>query len=332
MRCGLTWPRLGSEDAVLFMLAYWVHSLDPFFIRFGDSFGVRWYGLAYLAAFAAAYFIYVYLAGRGFSVIPPDKVGDFITGCAVFGVLLGGRLGYMLFYDFRGFMGDPLLFFRVWEGGMSAHGGIVGVVLYTLWYAWRHGVNWPGLGDNLVVGAPLGLFFGRMANFINGELYGRPATVPWAMKFPHEIYELPPDAQREILAKAQEAFGAPMGVDQIVALAPSSPDLRAAMADLLTPRHPSQLYEAMLEGILLFAVLWFLRTRVRTANGVITGAFFIGYGILRSIGEAFRFPDAGYVGVFTRGQFFSIFLLLIGVGFLIAARMRPTYPPATRLR
>ena len=101
------------------MIAAWVHNLDPFAVQFGSGFGIRWYGLAYLAAFAAAYFVYRHLAKRGFSVIPPDKVGDFITGCAVFGVLLGGRIGYMLFYDFSGFLRDPLVFFRVWEGGMA---------------------------------------------------------------------------------------------------------------------------------------------------------------------------------------------------------------------
>ncbi|MFM8230942.1 MAG: prolipoprotein diacylglyceryl transferase, partial [Chthoniobacterales bacterium] len=175
------------------MIAYWVHNLDPFAIQFGNGFGIRWYGIAYLAAFAAAYFVYLHLAKRGFSVIPADKVGDFITGCAVFGVLIGGRLGHFVFYDRAALAADPLVFFRVWEGGMSAHGGILGVALYTLWYAWKHQVSWPGLGDNLVVGVPLGLFFGRLANFINGELYGRPASIPWAVKFPQEVYQLPVD-------------------------------------------------------------------------------------------------------------------------------------------
>lgn len=310
------------------MLAYWVHSLDPFALRFGGDFGIRWYGLAYLAAFAAAYFVYLRLARRGFSVIPADKVGDFITGCAVFGVLLGGRLGYMLFYDFPAFLHNPLLFFRVWEGGMSAHGGIIGVAAYTLWYAWRHRVNWPGLGDNLVVGAPLGLFFGRMANFINGELYGRPSTAPWAMKFPKEIHDLPLDAQRDILQTAQQITGTPVGTEDIIAAAPHSPALREAISGFLTPRHPSQIYEALLEGVFLFILLWILRTKIRTPNGTVTGAFFIGYGLLRSFGEMFREPDSEYVGMLTRGQFLSVFLIIIGLGFWIAARLRPSYPPS----
>jgi phosphatidylglycerol:prolipoprotein diacylglycerol transferase len=312
------------------MIAYWVHNLDPFAFQFGNGFGVRWYGIAYLAAFAAAYFVYLHLAKRGFSVIPADKVGDFITGCAVFGVLIGGRLGHFLFYDRAALLVDPLVFFRVWEGGMSAHGGILGVVVYTLWYAWRHNVNWPGLGDNLVVGAPLGLLFGRLANFINGELYGRPASVPWAVKFPQEIYELPVEKQREILALAQNTIGEPAGLEQIVTTVSNSPDWRETLGAFLTPRHPSQIYEGLLEGLLLFVLLWILRTRVRTANGVITGAFFVGYAILRSIGEFFRAPEDGYVGFLTAGQFLSVFIFLIGIGFWVAAKLRPAYPPAER--
>lgn len=314
------------------MLAYWVHNLDPFAIQFGNGFGIRWYGLAYLAAFFAGYYIYLHLAQRGFSVIAADKVGDFITGCAVFGVLLGGRLGYMLFYDFSGFVRNPLIFVRVWEGGMSAHGGILGVVLYTLWYAWRNNVNWPGLGDNLVVGAPLGLFFGRMANFINGELYGRATNVPWAVKFPKELYEMPVAVQRDVLARLQDATGAPLGIDDVMAGASGSPGLREIVEPYLTPRHPSQIYEGLLEGLVLFGVLWILRTRMRTPNGVVTGAFFVGYAVLRSFGEFFREPDAGYVGFLTTGQFLSVFLLLVGLGFWAGALLRPSYPPALKAR
>lgn len=310
------------------MIAYWVHNLDPFAVQFGGGFGVRWYGLAYLAAFAAAYFVYLHLAKRGFSVIPADRVGDFITGCAVFGVLLGGRLGYMLFYDFQGFLRDPLVFFRVWEGGMSAHGGILGVVLYTLWYAWRHQVNWPGVGDNLVVGSALGLFFGRMANFINGELYGRPSEVSWAVKFPKELYEAPVEIQREVLARTRDLFAGPVGMEEVLAAVPDSAALAQVVGEFLAPRHPSQIYEALLEGLLLFAILWLVRTRLRVPNGLITGLFFVGYAATRSLAESFRFPDAGYIGMLTKGQFLSIFIGLIGLGFLVAARYRPTYPPA----
>jgi len=312
------------------MIAYWIHNFDPFALQFGGGFGVRWYGLAYLAAFAVAYFIYLHLAKQGLSVIPPEKVGDFITGCAVFGVLIGGRLGHFVFYDRAALLADPLVFFRVWEGGMSAHGGILGVALYSLWYAWKHKVSWPGLGDNLVVGVPLGLFFGRLANFINGELYGRPALVPWAVKFPQEVYDLPVEKQREVIALIQENSSGPVGLEQAVASAADSPIWREVLGSFLTPRHPSQIYEGLLEGLFLFAVLWILRTRFRTANGVVTGAFFIGYAILRSIGEFFRAPEDGYVGLLTAGQFLSIFIALIGLGFWVAAKVRPSYPPAQR--
>jgi phosphatidylglycerol:prolipoprotein diacylglycerol transferase len=169
-----------------------------------------------------------------------------------------------------------------------------------------------------------------MANFINGELYGRPASVPWAVKFPQEIYELPVGKQREILALAQSNGGESAGLEQIVTAVSSSPDWRETLGAFLTPRHPSQIYEGLLEGVLLFAMLWILRTRVRTANGVITGAFFVGYAILRSIGEFFRAPEDGYVGFLTAGQFLSVFTFLIGIGFWIAAKLRPSYPPAER--
>ncbi len=310
------------------MIAYWVHNLDPFAIEFGGGFGIRWYGLAYLAAFAAAYFLYLHLAKRGYSAIPAAKVGDFITGTAVFGVLLGGRAGFILFYDLNAFLRDPLIFFRVWEGGMSAHGGMLGVVFYTLWYAWRNDVNWPGLGDNLVVGAPLGLFFGRMANFINGELYGRASGVPWAMKFPKEIYELPEPVQVRFLASGRQVAGGGVGLEEAVNAVTESPQWAQLAGEFLTPRHPSQIYEGMLEGALLFAVLWILRTRVRTANGVVTGAFFVGYALLRSLCEIFREPESGDVGLLTKGQFLSVFLVFIGLGFWIGARVRPSYPPA----
>ena len=310
------------------MIAYWVHNWDPFAVQFGGGFGVRWYGLAYLAAFAASFFLYRYLAQRGLAVIPVDKVGDFITGCAVFGVLIGGRLGYVLFYDFGAFAREPLMFFRVWEGGMSAHGGILGVAVYTLWYAWRHKVNWPGLGDNLVVGAALGIFFGRLANFVNGELYGRPTEVAWAVKFPKELYEAPVETQREVLAAVQERFAAPVGLEEVVAAVPGSAEVTVLLGQFLAPRHPSQIYEALLEGLLLFVLLWMVRIKVRVPNGVITGLFFVGYALTRGLAESFRFPDSGYVGFLTTGQFLSIFLLLIGAGFLLAAWRRPVYPPA----
>lgn len=304
------------------MIAYYVHDLDPFIWRVGESWGLRWYGMAYLLAFVTGFFLYRRLAQRGFSDLRPDQVGDFIFGGAVFGVVLGGRIGYMLFYNLDAFLSDPLSFFRLNEGGMSAHGGIFGVALYSLWFARRHHVSWLNLGDNIVVVAPLGLLFGRIANFINGELYGRVATVPWAVQFPLELYDRPEMAELA-LAEARTIHPEWTTVDQLIGGVSGSAELREQLAVTLSPRHPSQIYEAALEGLLLFLILWFMRTRLRLRNGVLTGVFFIGYAVFRSFCELFREPDAPLTGVLTRGQFLSVFLVLVGVGFLVAARRQP---------
>lgn len=309
-------------------LAYYVHDLNPFLLRFNEHFGLRWYGLAYVAAFAAAYFLFRWLAAHGYSDLRPDQVGDFITGCAIFGVLVGGRVGYMLFYGLDAFLANPLVIFKVWDGGMSAHGGIIGVMLYTLWYSRRHKVAWLDIGDNLVVTVPIGLFFGRLANFINGELYGRVTSVAWAVQFPKELYEAPMETQRLAILEAGAINPNWNTLDAIVEHVGASPELRAQLATTLSTRHPSQLYEAALEGAVLFAFLWVLRTKFRLPNGVLTGAFFIGYAVLRSFGEFFRQPDAPLTGALTRGQFLSLFILLIGLAFLAAAFLRPRYPAA----
>src|SRR5438874_4464239 len=170
------------------MLAYYLHNVDPIIFRIYDNVGPRWYGLAYVLAFVSSYFLFLWLARRGYADLPPERVGDFITGCALFGVIVGGRLGYVFFYKPE-MLREPLSIFRVWEGGMSSHGGMLGLLLFTLYYAHRHKISWTNLGDNLVVTAPIGLFFGRCANFINGELYGRMTKVPWAMQFPKELFD-----------------------------------------------------------------------------------------------------------------------------------------------
>lgn len=309
--------------------AYYVHHLSPFLVDFGNGWGVRWYGLAYVAAFFVGILLYRRLAKSGFSDLKPEAVTDFIVYGAIFGVVLGGRLGYMLLYDLHDFLSDPLIVFRVWDGGMASHGGIIGLAIYTLWYARRHHLSWRNLGDNLVVVAPLGLLFGRLANFINGELYGRRTDVSWAMQFPKELHE-----NRDMLRAAQQAAMAIdprwTNADAIDEAARHSPALRDALGEILTPRHPSQLYEGALEGLLLFVVLWLLRTRVRIPDGVLTGIFFVGYALLRILGEIFREPDAPLTGPFTRGQFLSLFLILIGVAFFVSAKVRPTWAPKWR--
>jgi phosphatidylglycerol:prolipoprotein diacylglycerol transferase len=297
----------------------YVHHLSPYLVEFGGGWGIRWYGLAYLLAFLIGYWLYRWLAEAGYSDLRPQQVGDFIFGGALFGVVLGGRLGYMLFYNFQGFLADPLSFFRINEGGMSAHGGILGLALYSLYFARRHHVSWLNLGDNLVVVAPIGLFLGRMANFVNGELYGRPAQVPWAVRFPAELYEAPSRVTDAILERSTALNPDWDTVGEVVAMVPASEALRREVAEFLTPRHPSQIYEAALEGAVLFALLWWLRTCFRLPNGALTGCFFIGYAILRSTCEMFRQPDSAMVGVLTKGQFLSIFLVGFGACFLVAA-------------
>ena len=168
------------------MLAYYLHDLDPFIFHFSENIGPRWYGLAYVLAFLCGYALLAWLTRRGYCDLPATKVGDFISATALFGVIIGGRLGYVFFYKPE-MLREPLSILRVWEGGMSSHGGMLGIFFFALFYARRHNLSWRNLGDNLVVTAPIGLFFGRCANFINGELYGRAANLPWAVQFPQRI-------------------------------------------------------------------------------------------------------------------------------------------------
>ncbi len=307
-------------------LAYYLHNLDPFIFRVSENVGPRWYGMAYVLAFMSGYALMTWLSKRGYADIAKTQVSDFITWAALFGVMLGGRLGYVLFYKPE-MLGDPLSIVKIWEGGMSAHGGIIGLVLFTLYYSRKHRMSWTNLGDNLCVVAPLGLFFGRCANFINGELYGRPTNVAWAVQFPKELLEMGDVAQQErAVALARAVDPALTSAADVVAALPTNPQIEGVLRSVLTPRHPSQIYEALLEGVLLFLILWFVRTRTRQPNGVITGLFLGGYAIFRIIAEQFREPDAEMIGVFTRGQFYSIFLVILGFAFIVAARMRPHFP------
>jgi len=306
------------------MFAYYVHDLDPLIFRIYDNVGPRWYGLAYVLAFVCSYLLLRVLARRGYADLPLAKVGDFITGAALFGVILGGRLGYVFFYK-PDMLREPLSIFRVWEGGMSSHGGMVGLLAFTLYYAWRHKLSWTNLGDNLVVTAPIGLFFGRCANFINGELYGRAANVSWAMQFPKELADNLGETERAVMA-CHQINPSLNSSDAIVAAVRHQPQVKEILRGILTPRHPSQLYEAFFEGMVLFTILWLVRTRLRQPNGVLTGLFFICYAIFRIIIESFREPDASLIAGFTRGQFFSFFLIVIGLAFVIVAKLRPSYP------
>jgi phosphatidylglycerol:prolipoprotein diacylglycerol transferase len=287
--------------------------------------------MAYVLAFVCGFTLLSRFSKQGYLDLSQSAVGDFVTWVALFGVMVGGRLGYVIFYRPE-MLREPLSILRVWEGGMSSHGGMLGVVLFSLYYARRHKVSWTNLGDNLVVAVPIGLFLGRCANFINGELYGRIANVPWAMQFPKELLEdkdgvliHPAEVSHAIAecVKFDPSLATPEAIADSVRTHPHVGDV---LRGILTPRHPSQLYEALLEGIVLFTILWFVRTRARTPNGFLTGLFMICYAIFRIVVEYFREPDAPLIGMFTRGQFFSFFVVALGVGFMVTARRRPTYP------
>jgi phosphatidylglycerol:prolipoprotein diacylglycerol transferase len=295
------------------VLAYFLDLFSPFIFEIRPGVGLRWYGLAYVASFLLGYLLYRHLAQRGYTDLPASQVADFITWAAVFGVMLGGRLGWILFYGLKqDHAGDAWYWpIAVWQGGMSSHGGIIGLVLFTLYWSRRHRLSWTSIGDCLVVVAPIGIGLVRIANFINGELFGKPAVVPWAMLFPQELYDSPELAEKLGLFDGDQIAAA-------IAAARAHPALADSLRAVLTPRHPSQLYEAALEGVLLFVVLWCMRTRCRVPRGILTGTFFILYAVLRIIGELFREPDRAWsVGPLSAGQFLSLFLIAIGAAFIV---------------
>lgn len=336
------------------MFATYVHQLDPVIIDLFGKIQLRWYGLAYLAGFLAGYVLLKRLAERKLWVLPPEKTADFIAAAALLGVFIGGRLGYVFFYQiprdgWASFMDDPLVLFRVWEGGMASHGGILGLVIFTFFYARKHKVSWTGLGDGLCVVAPIGLMCGRIANFINGELYGRIANgVAWAVKFPDALSkrELPeygrfnealaaavdadPAFAKRIKEISEQGLAYPRSAQfhELITANRESDAVTEAIAPYLEARHPSQLYEGLLEGALLFAILWFVRVRFPKApHGLLTGLFFGLYATFRIFAEAYREPDAAWVikGVLTQGQFLSLFMYLFAAAFLIFAfRKRAT--------
>lgn len=345
------------------LLATYVHHLDPFAIQFTETFGIRWYGLAYVAGFVCAFLLIRWFVRIGASELKESQVADFVTILAVFGVMLGGRLGYMLLYNFDELVSNPRSFFDVLGGGMSSHGGIAGMTIAAWFYARYTKTSWAGLGDNLVTVAPVGVFFGRLANFVNGELYGRRTESALAMKFPDELHEVVstpsglawmfPTAQlKELADKAGDAApGLAEKVDSAISLALASghdahravveliqeaslqsPAFRAMLGDILTPRHPSQLYEALVEGLLLFGILLAIRVRWKNLyHGVLTGLFFVLYAVGRIAVENFREPDSGHIGSLTKGQFYSTFMLVVGVAFLVYGftRKRRNRPPVS---
>lgn len=307
--------------------AQYIHNLDPVAVSiFG--FDIRWYGIAYVLGFFAGYVILHQLAARGRSVLKPHETSDFITYSALFGVMLGGRLGYMLLYDFQNFVQKPTIFFDLRSGGMASHGAIAGLMIFTGVYAWRKKLNWPGLGDSLVVVAPLGICFGRLANFVNGELWGRkcPADYRWGVRFPTELSETNlPAALRESLPADVSSM------TDVLALAREDPSLLQQLGDLVHPRYPSQLFQAAMEGFLLFAILLTIRICFRRLpHGLLTSLFFLLYAGFRIYGETFREPDRyadgslrnEFAAGMSAGQFYSLFMVVAGLAFLFYARTR----------
>ncbi|MFA9461135.1 prolipoprotein diacylglyceryl transferase [Thiohalorhabdus methylotrophus] len=247
--------------------------IDPVAIEIGPV-AVHWYGLMYAVAFILGWVI---LQRRRDRIgVGAQEVDDLAFAC-ILGVVLGGRLGYVLFYNLDFYLSHPLAMLAVWDGGMSFHGGLIGVVLAVIWFARRHNRPILAVGDFLTPVVPIGLGLGRLGNFINGELWGRPAdpALPWAMIFPH--------------------------VDRI-------------------PRHPSQIYEVLLEGLVLFVVVWVYARRPRR-NGRVFGLFLLLYGVFRFGVEYFRAPDPqlGTLALgFSMGQWLSLPMVLAGAWLLVA--------------
>jgi len=273
------------------LLAYWVNDLSPFLIRFTDTIGIRYYGLSYMLGFLTTAWLLHRAAVAGRSMLPVAKIPDLIV-IIVFGVLLGGRLGYFLLYQPTTLFGDPMALLKVWDGGMASHGGFVGVGLALAWFARNEKIPFLHLADLIASTAAAGLMFGRIANFINGELWGKISDVPWAVVFPHSA-------------------------------GPGTPIFQ------ILPRHPSQLYQAALEGALLLAIMqwrFWKREIVRTNPGQLAGEFWLIYAVFRMVGEAFREPDASLLFGMSRGTFYSIFLVFGGLIFIGLSRRtaRPT--------
>ncbi|MDR1432982.1 MAG: prolipoprotein diacylglyceryl transferase [Puniceicoccales bacterium] len=261
------------------MNRYYVHGIDPFVLKFPESWpvdGIRWYGIFYIFAFAFAALALNFYTKKNKSPLSAEQNSSFL-GYAIIGVVIGGRLGYALLYSFDSFIKNPLEIFAVWRGGMSSHGGFAGVIAAIAIFCKKNNVPLLSLADICSTIAPFGFFVGRIANFINGELYGKITAVKWAVIFPKSAHQM-----ANILA--------------------------------IPARHPSQLYEAFLEGLVLFLCVqtrFWSRREIRP--GRLSGEFLVLYAIFRIFTECFREPDAELIFSMARGQFYSIFLLILGL-------------------
>lgn len=326
-------------------LAAWVHDLNPFVWRISSAVGVRWYGLAYIAGFACAWLLLHVLAKRRLSLLKPEAVPDAMLALVI-GVLVGGRLGYVVFYDpglLVEFTSSPPWWglLAINRGGMASHGGMVGVAAACWAIGRRERIPFLHLLDLVALVAPIGLFFGRVANFINGELLGAVVAPPgrpgpwWTVKFPQELAThhrpaLDPDQVNRLEAildrVAQPGDNYDKAVERLVsAIQHGNATLKNDLAPLLASRHPSQLYQAFAEGIVLFATLWLIWARPRKP-GVIGAWFLIVYGVLRIATEIWRLPDdtlavQRILGL-SRGQWLSVVMVVIGVVLLALASRR----------
>lgn len=260
-------------------------AIDPVLVQLGP-FAIRWYALAYIVGIVLGWVLARRIVRRPGWTLDAAAIDDLVLYVTL-GIILGGRLGYVLFYQPGWYVTHPLEILHVWRGGMSFHGGLIGIITALFLFAWGRGVPVLEIGDIVAAVGPLGLFLGRIANFINAELWGRPSDLPWAVIFP--------------------------GAGPL-------------------PRHPSQLYEAALEGLLLFAVVQLLAWRPRRPEqaGQIGGTFLVGYALCRFVAEFFREPDAqlGYLlGGLTMGQLLSVPMLLGGL-VVLAIASRPARVPA----
>lgn len=262
--------------------------LSPVALDLG-FFELRWYSLAYLAGIFVGYWYMLKLLKQPGAPMACRHADDLVFYAAL-GVILGGRLGYVLFYNLGYYLEHPVDILKLWDGGMSFHGGLLGVVLAIFYLSWKEKLSALRLHDYVACVAPIGLFLGRLANFVNHELWGAPTNVPWAVRFPEVV---------------------------------------AGMPVLGPPRHPSQLYEAILEGLVLFAILWwmFWKTEARYQPGKLVGAFGFFYGLFRFLVEFVREPDAQLVGFANAtglhmGQWLSLPLILGGLYLMLTAKSR----------
>lgn len=286
-------PSLCERDHAYTLRAMLYPEFDPVIVHIGPL-ALRWYGLMYLLGFAGAWWLGRLRTRRGDTPISAQQLDDLIFYGAL-GVILGGRLGYILFYDFAQWLSDPLVLLRIWEGGMSFHGGLLGVLTAMLLFARRHGLGFLQITDFIAPLVPVGLFFGRIGNFINGELWGAPTGLPWGMQVP--------------CVSHIDLCLNKLGLSPATELSPSL--------------HPNQLYEAGLEGIVLFGLLWMYSTRPRPV-GAVSGLFLLGYGCFRFLIEFVRMPDTqlGYLafGWLTMGQVLSAPMIVLGLGLMFTAK------------